>query len=738
MSKLKNTLLSFTLILTLSLNPLGAAAIAQAPPPPPPPDSAPPPPPADTPPPAPTSAPPPPPNADPTPTPVPEVQTQQTSPTPTETSSQQSEPTPTSQQSQSQEASPTPTGTSETQTGDANSSGTIINDGNINTSDTAPATSDGVSITNSENGSGSTNTGSATISDSSETTQNNSATINNTMNNTATTGENTDSKNTKSEATISTGDANASGTIINNVNTNAAGVMVSEFNVVDDHNGDIVLDFAANCISGCAQGGSVINSGNGDNTTNSGVLSFNTNDATFQNNEATIGNNLILAADSGSNTTDKNTGADSLITTGDANVSANVINNVNNNIEGAIVYGVVNIYGDLHGDIVLPEEALAGCCGTPSATLANTGNGDGSTNTATLASNTANTVTQTNTANIDNVLIVDATSGENDASRNTGGNSSIETGNTSVNAQVVNVANSNVAGDTWWLVLVNEAGKWIGKIVGSPDGATMAGSQGTQFEVNQNGAITVTNDENGAGSTNTANVADSSTTTVTQTNTAHITNTLDLSSNSGNNSASRNTNGSSSITTGDANIMANIMNFVNNNITGGGKVFVTVVNVFGSWIGDFVAPGQKKQEHIAAVANPSPAIGGPSEELTILPTIEPVVEQEESSSSEESSQTTVTRRVVRRRIISETIVSPTIGTLQPLIFSSAFLASLEADYNKPDYFTVPEDTYLTPENSMKMKINLAWLILSFPFGILAWLSKKFEILAYLRTLLFHT
>ena len=45
------------------------------------------------------------------------------------------------------------------------------------------------------------------------------------------------------------------------------------------------------------------------------------------------------------------------------------------------------------------------------------------------------------------------------------------------------------------------------------------------------------------------------------------------------------------IGTGDAKIVANIVNFVNNNISGGGKLLVTIVNVFGSWLGDFVGPG---------------------------------------------------------------------------------------------------------------------------------------------------
>ncbi|MFI5134113.1 MAG: hypothetical protein ACHQEB_07250, partial [Chitinophagales bacterium] len=48
--------------------------------------------------------------------------------------------------------------------------------------------------------------------------------------------------------------------------------------------------------------------------------------------------------------------------------------------------------------------------------------------------------------------------------------------------------------------------------------------------------------------------------------------------------------------TGNAQIIANMVNFVNNNISGNGKLFVTVVNVFGSWMGDFITPGSKKPD----------------------------------------------------------------------------------------------------------------------------------------------
>jgi len=172
----------------------------------------------------------------------------------------------------------------------------------------------------------------------------------------------------------------------------------------------------------------------------------------------------------------------------------------------------------------------------------------------------------------------------------------IDSGDASVDVNVVNIANSNVLGDdVWWLVFVNDAsGNWVGRILGSPDGATMAGSAGTEFIMSPDGTILAQNTGNGSGSTNTTDVNVDNSNTTTQQNTATVTNNLSLVANTGNNQASYNTGGSNSITTGNANVMANIMNFVNNNFAGG-NVMISVVNVFGSWLGDFVTPGQEKQ-----------------------------------------------------------------------------------------------------------------------------------------------
>ena len=456
----------------------------------------------------------------------------------------------------------------------------------------APTITDAPSgaVINSGNGEGSTNTGASTTNNSTNTNQNNSANVNTSLNQSATTGSNRSNDNIGGDVTVKSGDANVSGTAITGVNSNLDNVAVSEFNVNDVQNGDLVLNSASHCISGCGSTAPnvVINKNNGEDSTNTASNTTNNADNTFQNNDAVIGTDMNLVADSGHNRAHDNIGGDTYVESGDANISANALTLANNNISGGKVqYNVVNIYGELHGDIILPEEEVA----NPSATM-NSGNGANSTNTASNTSNNTNTTNQSNNANINNNLNIDAATGDNYASDN-GGGADVSSGNTTVTANVLNVANSNIDGETMWLVIVNQAGKWVGKLLGA-DG-NMAGSNGTEFIVNDDGSITASNSGNGEGSTNNASNTTNNTNTTTQTNNATINNNLNLSANTGDNRSHDNLGGDNTVKSGDVNIIANLINFVNNNISGNGKLVVTVVNVFGSWFGDFVAPGQTKQ-----------------------------------------------------------------------------------------------------------------------------------------------
>lgn len=500
-------------------------------------------------------------------------------------------------------------------TGNATTGALVTNDVNSNLAGVSNSSGD-INVGNLGNGAGSTNASDVNTSNNSSTIQINDADLHNNINLGAISGKNDTSHNTGVDNTIITGDANTTATVINGVNTNLDGVKVVEFNVDDTHTGDIVLDFpqTSGCtVTVCGTNGTIsaTNTGNGaDSTNNAGVTSTNT-DITFQNNSADVVNDLVLIADSGHNDASYNTGGDSSVTTGDANVVATINNFVNNNIAaaGEVLVAVVNIFGDLVGNILVPDYLASSGGGT---TAQNSGNGTGSANIANVDNTNSSATTQVNNANIANNLVVDANTGGNSAENNTGGfangDNVITTGDATLDVNAINIANSNVSGDDiWWLVFVNDAsGNWVGKIVGAPDGASMAGSYGTEFNVTPDGTILAQNTGNGAGSTNTANVTNTNTTSTTQVNDANVVNNLTLVANTGKNDASYNTGGNSTVATGDANIMANILNFVNNNISGG-KVMVSVINVFGSWMGSFVPAGEE--------APPVPGIGGTNASL---------------------------------------------------------------------------------------------------------------------------
>jgi len=575
-------------------------------------------------------------------------------------------------------------------TGDANTTGVISNIGNLNVVENAPGSGSDATIQNTENGSGSNN--SAIIVGTSDTTtnQDNSATIINNLNQASITGDNTNSGNTGGSTTINTGNANTSGTILNMVNTNASGIMISEFNITDDQTGDYILDFPGNCIAGCGGSSSLTNSGNGEGSANDASLNLETNNATFQNNSAGIFNDMTLEANTGDNNSDRNTDSDATVTTGDANISANVANFANNNFAGNVYLGMVNIYGNLDGDIIFPD-GFATCCAS-STTAGISGNGDSSSNVANVTTSDEYLLGQANTADIQNNVTINAETGDNSTSRNTGGNNEVETGDANLLAQVVNVANNNIAGGDWWLVIVNEAGNWIGKILGAPEGANMAASAGTDIAVAPGGEMIVSNNGNGANSDNATLINQSTTETTVQNNDASIVNNVNLSANTGRNSASRNTGGDNSITTGDANVILNIINFVNNNVAGSGRLFVTLVNVFGSWNGDFVSPGteQESQNGTGGVAEipqtqNSPSTGGSS-----------------SSSGSNSSNSS-------RNSIPQVLAQSTQGNGYSYSGPLGQIASGETDENdEKDLVATVNAAGPEEESGTNLNVNLAW------------------------------
>lgn len=599
-------------------------------------------------------------------------------------------------------------GSAEIMTGDATVTAGATTTGNTNLSETSGGDDfSGAVLINEGNGSDSDNSIGLSENSSTTTIQDNVADVGNFMDLDSSTGDNSASKNV-GDSTIITGDANVTGTLVNYLNTNLAGVQAYEFNILDDHNGDYILDFStANCLVGCDSGSAYIaNLDNGSGSVNEADLTRTTEVETYQTNVADLDNTMILSADSGNNNADNNTGGDSTIETGDANVSANVLNLTNTNVVGDLVYTVVNIFGDLVGDIVFTADQIYNL-------LANSGNGADSTNQISLTENFDSTTHQTNVAEIDNLVLVEATTGDNSASNNTGGNNSIETGDVNVDVNVVNIANTNIVGDAW-LVLVNESGNWIGRIMGLDSNGNVATSENLQFSVDEQGGVTLVNAGNGSDSTNLINAADNYSETTVQTNLANVNNNLILSANTGGNSTSKNTGGNNSIVTGDANIVANIVNFVNTNIAGGSKLFVNVINVFGSWTGNFLTPWAEKD----TASNLNNQTGGETTQQATVEANNQVFQgiEEETASSEPINQESPQPSAIGS--VAGKILGKTIQFGEKQMMGTGIVeveGSLESE-SLPAVATnsVEAASQVLGEVKEGLDINLAWLILLAP------------------------
>ncbi len=597
-------------------------------------------------------------------------------------------------------------------TGDAINNAILNTAANLNSaagSGSNPGT--GATIINDHNGQGSTNNGSATVSNNNSTNQQNGAQVLNNLNLGSASGSNNVNGNTAGDVGITSGKSTTTGTAVTLANTNASGVQLAEFNVVDNLRGDLVLNFDANCTAGCGTGpSSASNTNNGQNSKNNALINQIGNNALVQNNTGEVGSNLTLAADSGHNNGNGNTLGDTTIQTGVASTAGNLLTFLNNNLAGKVIFGTVNIIGNLIGDIILPGSIMScDSCGN-GVTASNVNNGAGSGNASKIQQSKNSTSTQANLADIQNNLNLSATTGSNNTSGNTGGDSTIQTGKADVKAQGLNIVNTNLDGGNMWLVLVNKAGTWIGKILGSAGGSNFAGSAGTEFTTDANGNVTATNFGNGQNSNNNSTVSSANSSTTSQQNSAKIVNNLNLTANSGGNSASGNTAGNSSITTQDAKVIANLVNFVNNNIKG--KLVVTMVNIFGSWTGDFIAPGQHKQSALVSpqsAENHGPIENNSPHDNNSNPTI-PATTQTITTQLTASPASHITVSTGSNNSLVLGISGSNPGEPQTLIASQT---ETKAQAHTP--VTV---------QAGPVPINLAWLLLIIPAGVLGLLFYR--------------
>jgi hypothetical protein len=377
----------------------------------------------------------------------------------------------------------------------------------------------------------------------------NNATINNLLGQNASTGDSTVFGNTTG-GNASTGDAQD---VVNAVN-----MLQSS----SDALGGNAVTFVAN-INGNVDGNLLI-----DPSTLGAVQPTSdpagTNNLTVDNStNAAINNNINLAAASGDATVaDNTTGGNA--TSGSAETIADVVNLIDSAISsGQSFVGVININGDLNGNIDIPPNLVNQLIAdnVPTVTISDTGADSNNSITSTGSNNTK--VTNTNNEGITNNVNSTAASGQAAVTENTtAGNAT--SGNASNNITAFNLTGSNVIGANDLLVFVNVLGTWVGMIMNAPAGATAAELGGG-----------ITQDSQGNNNTTINNNANQT-----------INNNITTNAQSGKATVDQNTTGGNA-TSGNASNAVNLLNVENSSLSLSGWFGILFINVFGTWNGNF-------------------------------------------------------------------------------------------------------------------------------------------------------
>lgn len=259
----------------------------------------------------------------------------------------------------------------------------------------------------------------------------------------------------------------------------------------------------------------ITESGNGAFSSNNASVSTNTTTNVVQDNNAYVDNNVHTSTNTGDNTANFNTGGDTSINTGNATARVDLNTQVNKNIAAV---------------------SNCGTCNGNATDVTISGNGAYSTNNATVDQTSTTDLYQTNNATINNTVDVHTNSGKNDASFNTGGATSVNTGNAATGVSILNKANANVA--------------MVGPLFGGSNGTS-----GLSAVISGNGAFS---DNNIDLDVNHSNL-------VEQTNNADINNNVTAYTNSGKNDAGFNTGGDVAVRTGGAYTGVGIDNMANFN-----------------------------------------------------------------------------------------------------------------------------------------------------------------------------
>lgn len=269
--------------------------------------------------------------------------------------------------------------------------------------------------------------------------------------------------------------------------------------------------------------------------------------------DVSIDNDIDLVAQSGDALVAKNTQAGDA-TSGDASVILNLMNMINSSIStGQSFIGMLNIYGNLDGDVLMPDNLLDTLVASniPTSQIELGSNVD-----------TSFMVDNNNSHSIDNSINATASSGDAYVGMNTEAGDATS-GNADTNITVFNLVGNHVVAGQAMLVFVNVQGTWVGFITNAPEGSTAAMLGG---DVSSNNSQT-------------SAIYDID-------NSSSISNDIDLTAATGSASVLQNTTAGSA-TTGDASVVANITNISNSTFSLSNWFGMLFINIFGNWNGSF-------------------------------------------------------------------------------------------------------------------------------------------------------
>lgn len=411
----------------------------------------------------------------------------------------------------------------------------------------------------------------------------NSATVNNNNTQSSTSGDANIMGNTTGGNAL-TGAATVVTNLLNLLNSmwtwSSGGFSYFVNNVWGAQHGDINLNIPTPSGGGGMAGGCGnslnTNQNTGPSSTNTAATSCNSDITVNSATNATINNNVDMTATSGNATVSGNTHGGNA-TSGNAVAELNIVNLINTAIgAGQTFFGLFNIYGDLNGDILFPGLSLNGALASQSGPtiVSNDTTGPNSTNNASASNSNSFTLNDNSTATINNNINATATSGNAGVTGNTHGGSAT-TGSATTDSSIFNLFNSSVFGDNAVLVLINDMGRWVGRIMNLGGGA-MSGLM-------TSGAV-VSNYNTGPNSTNNASYSTDNDLTINNNNTSTINNNVNIGAHSGDATVSGNTHGGNA-TSGNASVATNVANIVGSNLSFK-KVFgILMINIFGSWTG---------------------------------------------------------------------------------------------------------------------------------------------------------